>query len=137
MKNRAFLGCLTAAFIMAAASAVAGDHDRDDHRFYTATPIKHVVVIFQENISFDHYFGTYPTAQNNAGETPFQALPGTPKSINNLVTPLDVNNHFKPLMGLDLLHNNPNSSAGTGRADQRAICLQSVSFDSGPGADIG
>ena len=26
----------------------------------TATPIKHVVVIFDENVSFDHYFGTYP-----------------------------------------------------------------------------
>ena len=26
----------------------------------TYTPIKHVVVIFQENVSFDHYFGTYP-----------------------------------------------------------------------------
>ena len=23
-----------------------------------ATPIKHLVVIFNENISFDHYFGT-------------------------------------------------------------------------------
>ena len=30
----------------------------------TATPIKHLVVIFQENVSFDHYFGTYPVAQN-------------------------------------------------------------------------
>ena len=28
----------------------------------TATPIKHLVVIFQENVSFDHYFGTYPYA---------------------------------------------------------------------------
>jgi len=27
---------------------------------HTATPIKHLVVIFQENVSFDHYFGTYP-----------------------------------------------------------------------------
>ena len=26
----------------------------------TSTPIKHLVVIFQENVSFDHYFGTYP-----------------------------------------------------------------------------
>ena len=26
------------------------------------TPIKHLVVIFQENVSFDHYFGTYPKA---------------------------------------------------------------------------
>jgi phospholipase C len=32
----------------------------------TATPIKHVVVIFGENISFDHYFGTYPHALNRA-----------------------------------------------------------------------
>ena len=28
----------------------------------TATPIQHLVVIFQENVSFDHYFATYPTA---------------------------------------------------------------------------
>ena len=30
----------------------------------TATPVKHLVVIFDENISFDHYFGTYPNALN-------------------------------------------------------------------------
>ena len=30
----------------------------------TTTPIKHVVVIFQENVSFDHYFATYPKAAN-------------------------------------------------------------------------
>ena len=28
----------------------------------TVTPIKHVIVIMQENHSFDNYFGTYPTA---------------------------------------------------------------------------
>jgi len=28
------------------------------HGRSTATPIKHLVVIFDENISFDHYFGT-------------------------------------------------------------------------------
>ena len=27
-----------------------------------ATPIQHLVIIFQENVSFDHYFGTYPNA---------------------------------------------------------------------------
>jgi phospholipase C len=37
----------------------------------TATPIKHVVVIFDENESFDHYFGTYPYAANTDG-TPFR-----------------------------------------------------------------
>ena len=40
--------------------------------------IKHVVIIFGENISFDHYFGTYPNALNNPGGTPFTAATGTP-----------------------------------------------------------
>jgi phospholipase C len=31
-------------------------------RSSTATPIKHVIIIMQENHSFDNYFGTYPTA---------------------------------------------------------------------------
>jgi phospholipase C len=43
----------------------------------TTTPIKHVVVIFDENVSFDHYFGTYPYAANTDG-TPFTADPATP-----------------------------------------------------------
>ena len=34
----------------------------------TKTPIKHLVVIFQENVSFDHYFATYPNATNPSGE---------------------------------------------------------------------
>jgi Phosphoesterase family len=50
----------------------------------TMTPIKHVVVIFQENISFDHYFGTYPTATNPAGEPKFIADPNTP-SVNGVL----------------------------------------------------
>jgi len=53
----------------------------------TATPIKHVVVIFGENISFDHYFGTYPNALNPAGEPEFHAKPGTP-AVNGLTTTL-------------------------------------------------
>jgi phospholipase C len=73
----------------------------------TATKIKHLVVIFNENISFDHYFGTYPVAQNNAGETPFSAAAGTP-TPNNLLTPLDPTHGFAPIAGLNLLTNNPN-----------------------------
>ena len=49
----------------------------------TNTPIKHVVVIFQENVSFDHYFGTYPVADNPRGEPAFRAGPDTP-SVNGL-----------------------------------------------------
>ena len=53
----------------------------------TATPIKHLVVIFQENVSFDHYFGTYPNATNPAGEPPFHARKGTP-NVNGLTNAL-------------------------------------------------
>ncbi|RKE39053.1 phospholipase C [Paraburkholderia sp. BL23I1N1] len=49
----------------------------------TATPIKHVVVIFGENVSFDHYFATYPQANNPVGEPQFTAAAGTP-TVNNL-----------------------------------------------------
>src|SRR5215831_16077445 len=55
------------------------------------TPIKHLVVIFQENVSFDHYFGTYPTALNPQGEPSFLALPNTP-SVNGLTAALLTNN---------------------------------------------
>ena len=49
----------------------------------TTTPIKHVVVLFDENISFDHYFGSYPYAKNKPGEPQFHALPNTP-TVNGL-----------------------------------------------------
>ncbi len=52
------------------------------HPARTTTPIQHVVVIFGENISFDHYFGTYPNATNADG-TPFTAARHTPK-VNGL-----------------------------------------------------
>src|SRR6266516_4379886 len=57
--------------VVAEASAAASSN------FSTATPIKHIVVIFQENVSFDHYFATYPNADNTDGQT-FNAAPGTP-----------------------------------------------------------
>ena len=56
----------------------------------TATPIKHLVVLFDENISFDHYFGTYPFATNADG-SPFHAKPGTP-IVNGLSGPLLTHN---------------------------------------------
>jgi phospholipase C len=46
----------------------------------TTTPIKHVIVIFQENVSFDHYFATYPFAANStAGEPVFEATSDSPQ----------------------------------------------------------
>jgi phospholipase C len=51
----------------------------------TATPIKHLVIIDDQSVSFDHYFATYPHAANPPGEPGFTALPGTPV-VNNLLT---------------------------------------------------
>jgi phospholipase C len=62
----------------------------------TTTPIKHVIVIFGENESFDHYFGTYPYATNPKGEPVFKALPETPRANN--------------LLAGGLLDDNPNST---------------------------
>jgi phospholipase C len=68
---------------------IANDRRRfdgdDRRRSDTATPIEHVVVIFQENVSFDHYFATYPVAANLPGEPFFMAREGTP-SVNGLGT---------------------------------------------------
>ncbi len=62
----------------------------------TATPIKHLVVIFQENISFDHYFGTYPYAANTDG-SPFHAKRGTPR-VNGLYTKITKSGPIGPLL---------------------------------------
>jgi len=65
----------------------------DPNDFLTQTPIKHLVVIFQENVSFDHYFATYPNAQPNLdGSVYFQgAKPNTP-TVNGLTPGLLTHN---------------------------------------------
>ncbi len=84
------LACATAG-LLGVGQAMAFDKDAA-----TTTPIKHLVVIFQENNSFDHYFATYPVATNPAGEPHFIAADDTP-----------------PVNGLNaaLLNHNPNSVA--------------------------
>jgi phospholipase C len=57
--------------------------------------IEHIVVIFQENISFDHYFATYPHAANPPGQPQFHGRLDTP-TVNGL-TP-------------ELLERNPNGA---------------------------
>jgi phospholipase C len=71
----------------------------------TATPIKHVVVIFGENNSFDHYFGTYPNATNPSGEPAFTAAAGTP-AVTGLTPAL-----------LTANPNSTNTANGTGAAN--------------------
>jgi phospholipase C len=91
-----------------ATSAVASNGSAPAHHVRngssTATPIKHLVVIFDENISFDHYFGTYPYAANPPGEPAFHAKPGTP-TVNGLYNSVGKNGPTGPL-----LTSNPNGS---------------------------
>jgi phospholipase C len=70
----------------------------------TNTPIKHLVVIFQENVAYDHYFGTYPKAANLPGEPQFVASLETPHANGlthklltknpNLANPFRLDNTF-------------------------------------------
>ena len=57
----------------------------------TVTPIKHLVVIFNENVSFDHYFGTYPNALNPPGSPKFKAKDNTP-TVNGISGAIATNN---------------------------------------------
>src|SRR4051794_31140111 len=61
-------GAVTALCGAASAQAAPGD---------PTTPIQHLVVIFDENVSFDHYFATYPYATNPAGQPAFTPAAGT------------------------------------------------------------
>jgi phospholipase C len=72
---------LATATAMGTAAASQANHDSGQGSS-TTTPIQHVVVIYQENVSFDHYFGTYPVAANTDGSK-FVAKPNTP-SVNGL-----------------------------------------------------
>ena len=84
MKHKKLLGAgfilLALGVILFSATFAASAHagvtpPSGDNGPKTTTPIKHVVVIFQENVSFDHYFGTYPNATNPSGEPRFTARP--------------------------------------------------------------
>ena len=76
---------ITCVTTRAAAAQIASD---------TTTPIKHLVVIFQENVSFDHYFATYPNAANPGGEPIFVPRKGThpTPTVNGLTGPLLTHN---------------------------------------------
>src|SRR5262245_3404481 len=91
----------------AGATQAASHHGAGD----TTTPIKHLVVIFQENVSFDHYFGTYPKAANTSGQ-PFHASKRTPR-VNNLANTPGAGGTG------NLLTNNPNQDAGGHQVNPR------------------
>ena len=84
--------------VIVSAGLLASIPARADGDLPTRTPVKHIVVIFQENVSFDHYFGTYPYAHpNNDGSRFFEkARDDTPRA--------------NTLLSAGLLAHNPNGA---------------------------
>jgi phospholipase C len=80
-----------------------------DVDFPTTTKIKHVVIIFQENASFDHYFATYPVAKNIDGTT-FTSRDDTP----NVNGQTDGNDQFPERLRTGVHDFNPNMPAPGG-----------------------
>jgi len=66
------------------------------------------VVIYQENVSFDHYFGTYPHAANTDGQK-FTPAPGTP-AVDGLAPATASSLPPRLRHGTDLIASNPNAS---------------------------
>jgi phospholipase C len=94
-KNLRWMASILVAsnLILASPSVLFGNNRNGNGRGFvdpaanlqTTTPIKHVIVIFGENISFDHYFATYPHATNPEGEPQFHPKAHTPR-VNNLLS---------------------------------------------------
>jgi phospholipase C len=107
MKGRTrWLAALAATTALSATMAAPALADRD---FPTTTKIKHVVIIFQENASFDHYFATYPVARNSDG-TNFVSRDDTP-NVNGLT---DGNDKFPERVRIGLHDFNTNMPAPGG-----------------------
>src|SRR5438132_139888 len=88
MRRISKVGALLVVLLTALAASAAAQADRPGRDTGGVTPIQHLVVIFQENVSFDHYFATYPNAANNNPSEPvFKAAPNTP-TVNGLSGPL-------------------------------------------------
>ena len=70
LSRAAFIGVLAALLLPLPASAddstggnqSGGNHTGENHM--ANSPIKHTIIVYQENISFDHYFGTYGRGAN-------------------------------------------------------------------------
>jgi len=129
------VGLIGGSLVFAATGGSADTSTPAAEAVSTTTPIKHLVVLFGENVSYDHYFGTYPKAANTDG-VPFTALPNTPANTNLLSN------------NAAALKNNPNSvspfrftygqalttSQGHGYSDEQKA-VQGSSTNATPGMD--
>lgn len=98
-----------------------------------AAVVEHIVVIFQENVSFDHYFATYPHALNPPGEPEFTPLPGTPSVAGLTGALLTANpNSLNPANGVDAVNPYRLGRAQAATADQdHSYTQEQVAYNHG------
>jgi phospholipase C len=115
------------------AAAAIGLTAQEPNAVAPAAAIQHIVVIFQENVSFDHYFGTYPRAENLPGENVFTPLPGTPPVAGLTAELLTKNPNFtNPANGADAANPYRLSRAQAATADQdHSYTQEQIAYDHG------
>jgi phospholipase C len=90
-------GALGGAALLRAATDASNATDAPKE---TPMPLKHFVYIIQENITFDHYFGTYPGADGIPAGVKFAYRPGgkpevAPFHLNQTSIPQDLNHAYQ------------------------------------------
>ena len=124
----------TVATVLAIAASLAAEGSaQQDLTRPPAAVIEHIVVIFQENVSFDHYFATYPRALNPPGEPAFTALSGTPQVDGLSEALLTANpNSTNPANGADAINPFRLSRAQAATADQEhSYTQEQIAYDHG------
>ena len=85
-KKQRWLWVSVAALVLAGAPRGVRAQEDEKSEKQADSKIKHVVVIFQENVSFDHYFGTYPRAKPNLDKSVyFGPVKDDTPSVNGLL----------------------------------------------------
>jgi phospholipase C len=80
LRIKVFLGCCALFALASFANAMSGPATPSSNS--TPIPIDHFVYIIQENISFDHYFGTFPGANGIPVSAKFAFQPGQPSTVS-------------------------------------------------------
>jgi hypothetical protein len=110
-------------------------------------PVKHFIYIIQENITFDHYFGTYPGADGIPKDVKLSYVPGgeqiyTPFHLHSTAIPHDLNHswqaaHVAPETDRGSLRAGAAGGPGPGGQRHAGLLQFSAATECGRSADAG
>src|ERR1700686_3437791 len=70
----------------------------------TSTPIKHIVIIMQENHAFDNMFGTFPGLPSGYAENLNTCMPVKPPAATPCIKPWNADSKQTLIQGRDIPH---------------------------------